>query len=48
MLQMLYLKVLNELSEVDCKMGAENRNQFEKYLLEEINVMKKLIGTKAS
>ena len=29
-LQMLHLKTLNEFSDVDCKMGAENRNQFEK------------------
>ena len=28
--QILHLKTLNELSDVDCKMGAENRNQFEK------------------
>ena len=29
-LQTLHLKTLNELSDVDRKMGAENRNQFEK------------------
>ena len=29
-LQMLYFKTLNELSDIDCKMGAENRNQFAK------------------
>ena len=29
-LQMLYFKTLNELSNIDHKMGAENRNQFEK------------------
>ena len=29
-LQMLYFKTLNELSDIDRKMGAENRNQFEK------------------
>ena len=47
-LQMLYFKTLNELSNVDCKMEAENRNQFEKSLLEEINDMKKLIETRPS
>ena len=36
MLQTLHLKVLNELSEVDRRMGAQNRNQFEKSLLEEM------------
>ena len=30
MLQTLYFKTLNELSDVDRKMGTENRNQFEK------------------
>ena len=29
-LQMFHLKVLNELSNIDCKMGTENRIQFEK------------------
>ena len=29
-LQTVHLKTLNELSGVDRKMGAENRNQFEK------------------
>ena len=37
LLQTFHLKTLNELSDVDRKMGAENRNQFEKSLLEEIN-----------
>ena len=36
-LQTLYSKLLNELTGVDHKMEAENRNQFEKNLLEEIN-----------
>ena len=40
-LQTLYFKTLNELSDIDRKMGAENRNQFEKSLLEEINDIKK-------
>ena len=47
-LQTLYSKLLNELMGVNRKMGAENRNQFEKSLLEEINDTKKLIGTRAS
>ena len=47
-LHTLYYKSLNELTGVDHKMGAENRNQFEKSLLEEINDIKKLIGTRAS
>ena len=47
-LQTFHLKTLNKLSDVDRKMGAENRNQFEKSLLEEINDIKKLIGTKPS
>ena len=47
-LQTLYSKSLNELMGVDHKMGAESRNQFEKSLLEEINDIKKLIGTRAS
>ena len=46
MLQMLHLKILNELSNIDCKMGAENRNQFEKGLLEKINDIKKTLGTR--
>ena len=29
-LQTLYFKTLNDLYDIDCKMGAENRNQFEK------------------
>ena len=29
-LQVLYFKTLNKLSHINCKMGAENRNQFEK------------------
>ena len=40
MLQTLHLKVLNELTGVDRKMEAENRNQFEKSLLEEGNDIK--------
>ena len=36
-LQMLYFKTLNELFDMNRKMEAENRNQFKKGLLEEIN-----------
>ena len=46
-LQTLYFKTINELTGVDHKMRAENRNQFEKSLLEEINDIKKIIGTRA-
>ena len=45
-LQTFHLKALNELSNIDHKMGAENRNQFEKSLLEEINDIKKTLGTR--
>ena len=48
MLQTLYFKRLNELSDADCKMRAENRNQFEKSLLEEINDIKKTLGMRNS
>ena len=41
MFQTFHLKVLNELTGIDRKMEAENRNQFEKSLLEEINKIKK-------
>ena len=47
-LQTLYSKLLNELMGANHKMGAESRNQFEKGLMEEINDIKKLIGTRAS
>ena len=45
-LQMFHLEVLNELTGVNCKMEAENRIQFEKSLLEEINDIKKSLGTR--
>ena len=48
MLQTFHLKTLTELSDVDRKMGVEDRNQFEKSLLEKINDIKKLIETKPS
>ena len=41
MLQTFYLKMMNELTCIDRKMEAENRNQFEKSLLKEINEIKK-------
>ena len=47
-LQTLYFKTLNKLSNVDRKMGAENRNQLEKCLLEEINDIKKTLGKRNS
>ena len=47
-LQTLRLKMLDELSNVNRKMEAENRNQFEKSLLEEINDIKKTLGTRNS
>ena len=45
-LQTFHLKTINELMGVDQKMEAENRNQFEKSLLEEINEIKKTLGTR--
>ena len=45
-LQTFHLKTLNKLSDVDRKMEAENRNQFEKSLLKEINNIKKTIGAR--
>ena len=40
-IQKLHLETINELTGVDLKMVAENRSQFEKSLLEEINEIKK-------
>ena len=40
-LQTFHFKTMNELTGIDCIMEAENRNQFEKSLLEEINEIKK-------
>ena len=45
-LQTFHLKTMNELTSIDRKMEAENRNQFEKSLLEEINEIKKNLGTR--
>ena len=36
---------MNELTDFDRKMEAENRNQFKKSLLEEKNEIKKTLGT---
>ena len=47
-LQTFHLKTLNKLSDVDHKMGAENRNHFERSLLGEINNIKKLVETRPS
>ena len=46
LLQTFHLNTMNELTSFDCKMEAENRNQFEKSLLEEINEIKKNLGTR--
>ena len=46
MLQTFHLKTLKELSDFNHKMEAENRNQFKKSLLEEINNIKKTLGTR--
>ena len=43
-LQTFDLKTLNELTGIDCRMEVENRNQFKKSLLEEINEIKKNLG----
>ena len=46
LLQTFHLNTMNELTSFDRKMEAENRNQFEKSLLEEINKIKKNLGTR--
>ena len=46
MLQTLHLETLNELMGIDCTMEAENRSLVKKSLLEEINDIKKNLGTK--
>ena len=45
-IQKLHLEMINEMTGVDLKMVAENRIQFEKSLLEEINEIKKNPGTR--
>ena len=46
LLQTFHLKTMNESTGVDHKMETENRNQFDKSLLEEINEIKKNLGTR--
>ena len=46
-LQMLHLETLNELTDVNRRMEAENRSLVEKSLMEEINELKKKAETKA-
>ena len=45
-IQTFHLKMMNELTGIDRAMEAENRSQFEKSLLEEINEIKKNLGTR--
>ena len=47
MLQTLYSKSLNELTDVHHKMEAENRNQLQKSLLDKINEIKNTLRTSA-
>ena len=47
-LQTFHLKTMNELTGIDHKVEAENRNQFEKSPLEEMNEIKKALGTRVS
>ena len=46
-LQTLHLETLNKLMGIDHRMEAEHRSLVQKSLLEEINELKKNIGTKA-
>ena len=46
LLQMFHLKTMNELTSFDPQNGRENRNQFDKSLQEEINEIKKNLGTR--
>ena len=46
-LQTLHLETLNELTDVNHRMEAENRSLVEKSLMEEINELKKKAETKA-
>ena len=43
----LHLETLDELTDVDCRMEAENRSLVEKSLMEEINELKKKAETTA-
>ena len=47
MLQTLHLETLDKLTDIDCRMEAENRSLVEESLMEEINNIKKNTGTKA-
>ena len=47
-LQELHLKVINKLSNIDCKMEVEMKTQFKENLLEETNEMKKILRKKTS
>ena len=40
-IQTFHLETMNELTGIDHKMESENRSQFEKNLLEEVNEIKK-------
>ena len=46
MLQALHLETLNELTGVDHRMEAEHRSLVKKSLLEEINKIKRIAGTR--
>ena len=46
MVQGIFFKALNDLSNIDRKMGKETRTQFEKSLLDEINQIKDSLKTK--
>ena len=46
MLQVLHLKVINELANVDSKMETKMRTQLQKNLLEEKNKIKKTLRTR--
>ena len=46
MLQVLHIKVINELANVDRKMESKTRNQLQKSWLEEINKIKKTLRTR--
>ena len=46
MIQGIFFKALNDLSNIDRKMGKETRTQFEKSLLDEINQIKDSLQTK--
>ena len=45
-LQTLHFRVIDKLSDVDCKMESEAKTQLQKSLLEEINEIKKTLRTR--